>query len=108
MDKQRKSIGIIHSCEELFSKWLKSRLENKGIPISNSEHLSELLINYEKELANINQQIKPLQKWNKVREECVELTAKMNGEARNDEHISKLIEKTAFEGQILWLTFQDE
>ena len=108
MIKQQKNLGIIHNCEELFSKWLKARLENRGIPITNGEQLSELLINYEHELANLKQQIKPLQKWNKIREECVELKTTINGGVGNDEHLSKLIEKTAFEGQILWLTFQDD
>ncbi len=108
MIKQQKNLGIIQNCEELFSDWLKARLKNKGIPINSSEHLTELLSKYEDEMINFNQQIKPLQKWNKIREECFGLTTKLNGGGGNDKQLADLIEKTAFEGQILWLTFQEQ
>ena len=106
MIPKQENINIIHNCEELFSKWLLARLGNKGISINGIGGLSELLNSHEQELSDIKQHIKPLRKWNKIKDECYSLTAKLNGAANINDQYAELIEKTAFEGQILWLTLQ--
>ena len=108
MSPRQKNINIIHNCEELFSKWLKVRLGNKGISINGNGDLSELLNSHEQELAYVKQHIKPLQRWNKIKTECYSLTSELNGTANSDDNYAKLVEKTAFEGQILWLTLQED
>ena len=108
MSPKQKNINIIYNCEELFSDWMKVRLGEKGISISNSESLSVLLFSHEFELVNFKQHIKPLQMWNRNKDECYKLSTKLNGTAENDELLAALIEKTAFEGQILWLTLQED
>lgn len=108
MSPKQKNINVIHNCEELFTNWLKVRLENKGISISENDKLSELLICHENEFTYLKQHIKPLLKWNKIKDECYNLTTKLNGTAKKDKQLVRLIEKTAFEGQILWLTLQED
>jgi len=107
MSPKQKNINIICNCEELFSDWLKVRLGEKGISIGKSENLSTLLISHEHELANFNQHIKPLQKWNKRKNECYKLSSELNGNSEYNELFVALMEKTAFEGQVLWLTLQE-
>ena len=108
MSPKQKNINIIYNCEKLFSDWMKVRLGEKGISISNNKNLSVLLFSHEYELDNFKQHLKPLQKWNKNKDECYRLSTKLNGTAENDEQLATLIEKTAFEGQILWLTLQED
>jgi hypothetical protein len=108
MSPKQKNINVIHNCEELFSNWLKVRLGEKGISINESDKLSELLICHGHELANFKQHLKPLVKWNKIKDECYDLSTRLNGIGKNDEQLVDLIEKTAFEGQILWLTLQED
>lgn len=108
MNDLDKHIDIIHNCETRFYNWLKFRLGEKGILMSDRCDLSELLVNYENELNTYRQQIKPLQKWDKIKCECYELGSSLNGHADDDIAFAKLVEKTAFDGQVLWLTFQEE
>ena len=108
MSPKQKNINIINNCEELFSDWMKVRLGEKGISISNSENLSVLLFSHEYELANFKQHIKPLQEWNKNKDACYKLSTKQNSTTENDELFAALSEKTAFEGQILWLTLRED
>lgn len=107
MNPKRKSINIIYNCEELFSDWLKVRLGEKGISICGSENLATLLINHEHEFANFEQHLKPLQKWNKNKDECYKLSTEINGNSEYNEQFTAFAEKTAFEGQVLWLTLQE-
>lgn len=107
MSPQQKNISIIHNCENHFCDWLKNRLVNHGIPINNQYSLSEILLNHESELEFVRQHIKPIKKWNTNKDECFNLSEKLNGRGNNDDHLMVLIERTAFEGQILWLTIQE-
>jgi len=108
MNTIEKNIGIIHNCEERFYNWLKSRLSDHGINQLDQADLSGLLELYEGELSGFKQHLKPLLKWNRIKNECYDLNDRLNGSAMNDESLNNLVEKTAFEGQILWLTFQEE
>lgn len=108
MNATKKNIDIIQNCEERFYNWLKTRLTDQGINLRQQPNLSEILENYQKELSVYRQHLKPLLKWNRVKDECVALNKKLNGHAENDQILSELIEKTAFDGQILWLTFQED
>ncbi len=108
MSTVRKNIDIIHNCEERFYNWLKVRLTSQGISPDDQNDLSELLEHYSNELASFRQHLKPLLKWNKVKDECYEMSSALNGHAEQNEDLKELIEKTAFDGQILWLTFQEE
>lgn len=103
-----KNIDIIHNCEERFYNWLKSRLIDHGIKLHDENNLSGLLEHYEAELSSFKQHLKPLLKWNRIKDECYNMNERMNGRAKSDEFLNNLVEKTAFEGQILWLTFQEE
>ena len=107
MSPKQKNINIIYNCEELFSDWMKVRLGEKGISISKSESLSVLLFSHEFELVNFKQHIKPLQKWNKNKDECYKLSTEINGNSEYNEQFTAFAEKTAFEGQVLWLTLQE-
>lgn len=104
MSPRQKNINIIHNCETLFSNWLLVRLGKIGISLKDTCGLSELLNGHDQELANLKQHIKPLRRWNKSKDDCYSLTAK----STVDEHHSELVEKTAFEGQILWLTLRED
>ncbi len=108
MNPQQKNINIIHSCEEHFFELLKLRLGEQGISIEDSMSLSEILQLYSKQLDSLRQHIKPLLKWDKVKDECYSLSNKMNGSGKRDEYLQSLIEKVAFEGQVLRLTIHDE
>jgi hypothetical protein len=103
-----KNIDVIHNCEERFYNWLKVHLSENGMYRQEQSNLSGILENYETELSTFRQHLKPLLRWNKIKEECYTLTTRLNGQADNDDYLRGLIEKTAFEGQILWLTFQEE
>lgn len=104
----KKNINIIHNCEERFYNWLKSKLSGKGINFIEQPNLSDLLEHYERELLSDNQHLKPLQKWDKVKNECLGQSTRLNGQADQNRDLVDLIERTAFEGQILWLTFQED
>ena len=108
MSAIKRNIDIIHNCEERFYNWLKYRLNENGIELNEQPNLSNILEQYQTELITFKQHLKPLLKWNKVKDECFKLNARLNDHADNDEYLNDLIEKTAFEGQILWLTFQEE
>lgn len=103
-----RNIDIIHNCEDRFFNWLKIKLACQGISADDFRNLSELLECHEKELVHFHQHLKPLKKWNQTRLECDKLNASLNGNAENDEYLAGLLERTAFEGQVLWLTFQEE
>ena len=108
MSATEKNINIIHNCEERFYNWLKSRLDEHGINLQDQSNLSGLLEHYENELSTFKQHLKPLLKWNRTKDECYKMNEQLNGHAGQDQFLNDLIEKTAFEGQILWLTFQEE
>jgi len=108
MSPQQKSIDVIHNCEKHFYEWLKMRLDKKEISIEFGNNLSDFLTHHENKLIELEQHLKPLLKWNKVKNECYSLKAKLNGNADNDEYLKALMEKTAFEGQVLWLTLRED
>jgi hypothetical protein len=108
MTAVEKNIDVIHNCEQRFYNWLKFHLSSHGVYGIDQSDLSGILQHYEGELTMFKQHLKPLLKWNKIKEECYTLNTQLNGRAETDENLQKLIEKTAFEGQVLWLTFQEE
>ncbi len=108
MNATKKNIDIIHNCEERFYNWLKARLNDQGVNLREQPSLSIILDHYQGQLTVYRQHLKPLQKWNRVKDECYQLSNKLNGNADKDQYLSELLEKTAFEGQILWLTFQED
>ena len=108
MSPEQNSINIIHNCEKHFFDLLRTYLVGKGITLDHQENLSDVLAQYEKALDIIKQHVKPLQRWNKTKDECYTLSQKLNGNAEKDEYLIGLMEKTAFEGQILWLTLQED
>ncbi len=108
MNTVQKNFDIIHNCEERFFNWLVFKLSCQGILPGDQTDLSDLLEHYEEDLISYRQHIKPLVRWNKVKDACYDFNASLNGYAENDEDLIDLLEKTAFEGQVLWLTFQEE
>ena len=107
MTAHQKNIHIVHNCEEHLLNWLKIILRDHGIVVNDSSNLTEVLAKYEKELDSLRQHIKPLKKWNKIKNECYSLYTKLNGNGENDELFFTLSERAAFEGQILWLTIRE-
>lgn len=97
-----KWIGIISQCEKLFIEWLSNKLTSAGHSIQNNSDLSEILVSYENKCKGDQQHIKPLLSWNDKRSYCLERLE--NSQYDNDLHY--LLEKTAFEGQVLLLTFK--
>jgi hypothetical protein len=108
MNTVQKNIDIIHNCEERFFNWLQLKLSCQGITPGDQTDLSELLDHHEGDLDNFRQHLKPLVRWSKVKDVCYEMSYDLNGQAESDEDLLDLLEKTAFEGQVLWLTFQEE
>lgn len=108
MSPKQKNINIIHNCEVHFHDWLISRLAENGILVQSQENLSVVLTNHGNSVDAIGQHLKPLQKWNKSKDECYSLSVKLNGKAENNKYLADLMERTAFEGQILWLTLQQD
>ena len=107
MNPQQKNINIVHNCEEHLYNWLKVRLNQHGIYIDKPCSLAEILSLYEKESDALKQHIEPIQKWNKIKDECYELSTKLNGQGEYDDQLYALSERAAFEGQILWLTIRE-
>jgi hypothetical protein len=107
MSPQKKNISIIHNCEEHLFDWLKIRMSEHGISINQQSNLTEVLSDYENEMSFLSQHLKQIQKWNKTKEECYSLSEKLNGFGEEDEKLMYMIERVAFEGQILWLTIQE-
>ncbi|MCG8310681.1 MAG: hypothetical protein MI975_25050 [Cytophagales bacterium] len=107
MTPQQKNINIVHNCEEHLFNWLKHVLQEHGVSIDETSNLTEVLSIYENELDSLRQHLKPLQKWNKIKDECYNLSNKLNGQGEYDEQLYALSEKAAFEGQILWLTIRE-
>lgn len=107
MSPKQRNINIIHNCETHFYNWLKARLIEMGISVDSQQNLSGILVDHEYELDIIKQHFKPLQKWSKIKDECYSRTAQLNGSAQSDEYLLELVEKTAIEGQVLWLTLQE-
>lgn len=108
MSPQHKNINIIHNCEEHLCNWLKIRLVEKGVSVDHKADLTEILEHHTEELDTLRQHIKPLKKWNSIKNRCYSMSTKLNGYAEQDEELGNLIEKAAFEGQILWLTIKEE
>lgn len=107
MTQKQKNINIIHNCENHFFNWLKFRLFQKGVAIDDQFTLTDILSIHEPELVALKQHIKQLQRWNKIKDECYSLSQSMNGNGEQSDHLQTLIEKAAFEGQVLWLTIQE-
>lgn len=107
MSPQQRNISIIRNCEDHFCDWLKNQLGNNGILTDDQVGLTEILSNHENELDSVRQHLKPIKRWNKVKDECFGLSSRLNGNGESNDKLSVLVEKTAFEGQILWLTIQD-
>lgn len=108
MNTVKKNIDIIHNCEERFFNWLRLKLSCQGITPGDKNDLSELLDHHEGDLVSFRQHLKPLVRWSKLKDTCYEMSYDLNGQAESDEDLLDLLEKTAFEGQVLWLTFQEE
>lgn len=96
-----KWIGIISHCEKLFTEWLCKKLSQAGHSMQTDADLSEILLKYEKKCSGDQQHVKPLLSWNDKR--CFCLNQIKNGQY--DKDLQYLLEKTAFEGQVLLLTF---
>lgn len=107
MSPQQRNISIIHNCENHFCDWLRNQLGSHGVLIKGKVGLTEILTNHENELNSVRQHLKPIKKWNITKDECYSLSSRLNGNGENDDRLGILVEKTAFEGQILWLTIQD-
>ncbi len=100
-------ISTINFCENLFCTWVKNELRKVGVELNGEIEFSEILSRYTKEFQSENQHIKPLVRWNENKKRCVNLSSKknlVNGDFKNYE---SLLEKTAFDGQVLWLTLKN-
>ncbi len=102
------NFDTIQNCEQHFCKWIKVRLHQHGIHTDYHQNLKELLHRHSEELDQMEQHIKPLKRWCQIKDECYGLAGDMDDVATFDEpQIKELMEKIAFEGQILLLTMQD-
>jgi hypothetical protein len=108
MSPRQRNINTIQNCEKHFYIWLKARLKEMGVSVDQQQNLSDILLNYEFELDIIKQHLKPLQRWCQIKDECISLTVQLNGKAQSEENLVEMVEKTAIEGQVLWLTLQED
>jgi len=108
MNPQEKNISIIHNCEDHLFNWMKIKLKEHGFSINEQHNLSDILFAFENRMDFLRQHIKSIKKWNKIKDECYSLSSRLNGSAEGDERLNNLVEQAAFEGQILWLTIQED
>ncbi len=107
MSPVRKNIDIIHSCERHFYNWLKTQLVNRGIIDDGQFTLSGLLSKHIRDLGEYKQILVPLNNWDKRKKECYKIDSVLANDGELQDADMKLFEQTAFEGQILLLTFQE-
>ncbi len=107
MSPLRRNIDIIHTCEQHFYNWLRTQLLSKGIESSEKQTLSALLSKHLRDLAEFRQQLIPLNKWDKQKTKCYKIKSISSDDSDLNDAELELFEQTAFEGQILLMTFQD-
>lgn len=94
--------------ESKFAGWLKSRLLQRGIDIEENLSFPELLREYEIKLKTDRQHVNPLINWMKEKDRCQNLKLQLNnGNSHLDPTGFNLLEKTAMDGAVLLLTFEN-
>ena len=94
--------------ESQFASWLKTRLRQKGIDINESLSFPEMLREYENKLNGDRQHVTPLLNWIKEKDKCTILKLQFNDVNHHlDQSEFNLLEKTAMDGAVLLLTFQN-
>lgn len=83
-------------------------MQKHGIQINQRSNLTEILFNHENQMSFLNQHLKQIQQWNKIKEECYDLSTRALNDYKDDERLENLVEKAAFDGQVLWMTIQDQ
>ncbi|MGF1638094.1 MAG: hypothetical protein ACFCUU_13535 [Cyclobacteriaceae bacterium] len=94
----------IKHCEHLFLAWLQGKLASNGVKAYEFKDLTVALKEYEKFFKGDQQHIKPLMHWNENRLRCDNFLP-IHTENHSMEFLY-LLEKTAFDGQVLLLTFK--
>lgn len=91
-----------------FAGWLKSRLQQKGIEVNECLSFPEMLREYESKLNGDRQHVVPLLNWIREKDKCASLKLQLNNEdCHLDQSEFSLLEKTAMDGAVLLLTFQN-
>jgi len=91
-----------------FAGWFKRRLQQRGIEVNESLSFPEMLREYESKLNGDRQHVVPLLNWIKEKNKCAGLKLQLNdGDHHLDQSEFNLLEKTAMDGAVLLLTFQN-
>ncbi|GEM_PF-3364340 len=94
--------------ETKFVSWLKGRLEKKGIEVNEDLSFPEMLKEYESRLNGDRQHVNPLLNWLKEKDKCASMKCQLNDPSYHlDTREFNLLEKTAMDGAVLLLTFQN-
>ncbi len=94
--------------ESKFAVWLRSRLIQSGINIKDDMTFYELLGEYERNLNSDRQHVNPLLNWIKEKDRCVNMKLQLNnGDNHLDSTSFNILEKTAMDGAVLLLTFEN-
>jgi len=107
MSPNHNHLLMIHHCEDLFKEWLSLKLSDMGIPVNTSTALSDILNRYGNKMKKNQQHLRPLLRWDQRKNECYKLEELLSRKDNGSQH-QQLIETTAFEGQILWLTIKND
>ena len=82
-------------------------MHRHGIKINQKSNLTEILFNYQNQMSFLNQHLKQIRQWNEIKEECYDLSSRNLHDYDQDERLERLVEKVAFDGQVLWMTIQE-
>ena len=93
--------------ESKFAGWLKSRLEQRGIFVEENIPFKEVLKQYENNLNGDSQHVNPLMNWAREKEKCTNLKGHLNSGNFLEKSEFDFLEKTAMNGAVLLLTFQN-
>jgi hypothetical protein len=107
VDNDNHSIHAIHRCENLFFDWIYDKLRNLDVAVPRNIDLSDVISLYEHKLHPENQLLKPLKQWDKKRAQCLHISAGDHAaDHLSDAEYQQMLETTAFDGQVLWLTLK--
>jgi hypothetical protein len=108
MNTSHNHLSTIHHCEDLFKEWLSLKLSDLGIQTNSQTELSDILDKYAGKMKKNQQHLKPLARWDQRKKECYKLFNEPLASNGSEYIENRLIESTAFEGQILWLTIKND
>jgi len=104
---ERHLFRSLDQCEEQFRNWLLKKLSKQGCIVHDNQSFRDLLKTYEHYVNSDHQHINPLLNWMKENQRCQNMKTIYLTQHQLTRDDLYLLEKTALNGAVLWLTFQD-